>query len=323
MIEQHNSLSEKFLKKGFWLYFFSFIIGPIGYIIKIIISSELSVSEVWILYWIISLIVILSAYNDLWMTESLKHFIPEFVTKKRYDKIKSVLFYAFFVQIFSSLLISLFFYFWADYIAQNYFKTIEAKEILKVFAFFFIWLNIFQTINNFFMAVQDTFNHKLTELIRMSFIMFSVLFIFFWDYYSLLHYSYSWLIWLYIWVLLILFIFYKKYYKNYFFERKNNYRKKINKKNYFICLTCIYMSFSMNNIRTNRYANDYIFTWNRVCLILYKLFKYYLNTIHSYLTYICIFIPTFFWNAFQKRIQKNTNSKTNFYKKFYINLNNV
>jgi len=220
MIEQHWSIAEKFLKKGFWLYLFSFIIGPIWYIIKIIISSELTVSEVWILYWIISLVTMLSAYNDLWMTESLKHFIPEFVTKKRYNKVKSVLFYALFTQIFTSILIASLFYFWADFIANNYFKTIEAKETLKVFAFFFIWINIFQTINNFFMAVQDTFSHKITELIRMWFIMFSVLFIFFWDYSSLLNYSYSWLIWLYIWVIIVLFIFFQKYYKKYFIWEK-------------------------------------------------------------------------------------------------------
>jgi hypothetical protein len=65
MIDQHTSLSEKFLKKGFWLYLFSFIIAPMGYVIKIILSGELEVSEVGIIYGIISLIVMLSAYNDL------------------------------------------------------------------------------------------------------------------------------------------------------------------------------------------------------------------------------------------------------------------
>jgi len=46
MIDQYASLGEKFLKKGFWLYLFSFIIAPMGYIIKIIISGELTVEEV-------------------------------------------------------------------------------------------------------------------------------------------------------------------------------------------------------------------------------------------------------------------------------------
>ena len=232
MIEQHASLAEKFLKKGFWLYLFSFIIAPIWYIIKIIISGELSVSEIGILYWIISLITMISAYNDLWMTESLKHFVPEYVTKKRYDKVKSILFYALFTQITTALIIAGIFYFWADYIAINYFKSIEAVETLKVFAFFFIGLNIFQTINQFFLSVQDTFSQKISEMFRMWFIMFSVLFIFFWDASSLLHYSYSWLIWLYIGILIVLYLFYTKYYSKYFKTTKIIIDKKLIKKTF-------------------------------------------------------------------------------------------
>lgn len=215
MIDQHASLSEKFLKKGFWLYLFSFIIAPIWYIIKIILSWELTVSEVWILYGIISLITLISAYNDLWMSESLKHFIPQFVTEKRYDKVKSILFYALFTQISTSLLIAWFFYFWANYIAINYFKTDLAIETLKVFAFFFIWLNIFQTLNTFFMAVQDTFYAKVSDTLRIFFTMLSVLFVYLWDTSTLLNYSYTWIVWLYIWVLIIIYFFYTKYYKKY------------------------------------------------------------------------------------------------------------
>ena len=227
MIDQYKTLSEKFIKKGFWLYLFSFIIAPMGYIIKIILSWELSVSEIWILYGIISLIILISAYNDLWMSESLKYFIPEFVTKKRYDKVKFILFFALFIQISTSILIVLWFYFWADFIAINYFKTSSATEILKVFAFFFIWINIFQTINTFFIAVQDTFYSKICEMFRMLFIMICVLFIYFSDLSSLLNYSYTWLVWLYWWILISLYFFYTKYYKKYFKSEKIFFDKKL------------------------------------------------------------------------------------------------
>lgn len=215
MIDQHNSLAEKFLKKGFWLYLFSFIIAPIWYIIKIIISWELTVSEVGILYGIISLITMISAYNDLWMTESLKHYLPQFVAEKRYDKVKTLLFFAFFIQIITSLIVLVIFYFWSTFIAENYFKTIAAKETLQVFAFFFLWINIFQTLSQFFLAVQDTLAHKWSEFLRMIFIMWSVIFIFLWNWWSLLEYSYSWLVWLYIWIVFALIIFIKKYYWKY------------------------------------------------------------------------------------------------------------
>ncbi len=215
MIDQHNSLAEKFLKKGFWLYLFSFIIAPIWYIIKIIISGELTVSEVGILYWIISLVTMISAYNDLWMSESLKHYIPQFVAEKRYDKVKTLLFFAFIIQIITSLIVVIIFYFWSTFIAENYFKTLAAKETLQVFAFFFLGLNLFQTLSQFFLSIQDTLAHKWTEFLRMWFIMLSVLFIFLWNGWSLLEYSYSWLVWLYIWIIFALIIFIKKYYGKY------------------------------------------------------------------------------------------------------------
>lgn len=220
MIDQYNTLAEKFLRKWFWLYLFAFIIWPIWYIIKIIISWELSVSEVWILYWIISLVTLISTYNDLWMTESLKYFIPKYIEEKKYSKVKSIIFYALFIQIITSLFIACMFWFWADYLASNYFKSEEASNILKVFALFFIWINIFQTLNNFFIAVQDTFSHKITELLRMWFILVFVIWVFFTDMWSLINYSYSWLVWLYLWIIFILFVYYKKYYKKYFSNEK-------------------------------------------------------------------------------------------------------
>jgi hypothetical protein len=39
-------LGEKLIKKGFWLYLFSFLIAPAGYVIKVIISNSVSVADV-------------------------------------------------------------------------------------------------------------------------------------------------------------------------------------------------------------------------------------------------------------------------------------
>ena len=121
MIDQHDSLAEKFIKKWFWLYLFSFIVAPLWYIVKIIISWELEVREVWILYWVMSLMVLLSSFNDLWMAESLNKFIPEYVTKKRYDKVKTILTYAILAQIITWIIIFIIFYFWAWYLSINYY----------------------------------------------------------------------------------------------------------------------------------------------------------------------------------------------------------
>ncbi len=220
MIEQHNSLAEKFLKKWFWLYLFSFIVAPIWYLVKVIVSYNLTVSEVGIIYWVISIIVLLTAYNEFWMTESILYFVPKFVTEKRYDKIKTLLAYGFAVQMITSVILTLFFFFWADIIWKYYFDDPNAVGVLKVFSLFFIWVNIFELTTNFFQAVQDTFFSKLSELIRMSAIFISVLSIYLLDTRTIISFSKAWIIWLYIGISFSALIFYFKYYKKYLSKEK-------------------------------------------------------------------------------------------------------
>lgn len=218
MIEQHNSLGEKFLKKGFWLYLFSFIIAPTWYIIKVILSWELWVDEIWILYWVMSLMVLLSSFNDLGMTESLNKFIPDYITQKKYKEVKAIMLYSLWVQTLTWFIIFCIFYFGAASIAESYFKTLQAKAILQVFAVYFLWINFFQVLGTFFWAVQNTFCQKITEMIRMFFVLFIVIFLFFFDLWNIYSYSWSWVIWMYAWIISSFLYFYYYYYKKYLYD---------------------------------------------------------------------------------------------------------
>lgn len=215
MIDSHTSLAEKFLRKGFWLYLFSFIIAPMGYVVKILISGEISVSELGILYGVISLITLLSAFSDLWVGESLKYFIPKYVEQKQYRKIKSILAYGLIIQIFSGFILAGIFLFGADFLANHYFKDSHAAWVIKIFSLFFLGINIFQIISQFLLAVQDTFYYKISELVRHSSILFTTLVIIFFDMSHLQNLSYVWIIWLYGWLLFSIILFYKKYYLQY------------------------------------------------------------------------------------------------------------
>ena len=111
MFNQSESLGEKFIRKGFWLYFFSFISAPIGYILKIIFSYNLTIDELGILYGVISLVGLLTVYHDLGLTESLNFFLPKYIVKNDWVRVKSLLFYAFIAQVVSSLIIGSILYF--------------------------------------------------------------------------------------------------------------------------------------------------------------------------------------------------------------------
>lgn len=237
MIEQHGSIAEKFIKKGFWLYILSFIIGPLSYSIKIIVSSHLSVSDVGILYGVMSLIILVSAYNDLGLTDSLNYFIPKFITEKRYDKIKSILVYTFLAQILTWVSIASVFFFGADYIWNHYFENPDAASILKVFAFYFSGINIFQVLSTFFMAVQNTFYNKVTEIVRLVLNLSFIGGCIFFETSTLLYFSYSWLFWLYIWLIFSFFVFIKKYYIPYLSGVKMIWSKTLFQQFFYYALT--------------------------------------------------------------------------------------
>ncbi|MDR1987320.1 MAG: hypothetical protein LBQ24_00680 [Candidatus Peribacteria bacterium] len=109
----------------------------------------------------------------------MKHFIPKYVTENRYDKVKFIILFSFFVQLITSVIVGLFFFFGAPFIATNYFHTETASEVLRVFSFYFVFLCISQTLENFFIAIQDTFAHKIVELLRAGLTMLYVIFVFF------------------------------------------------------------------------------------------------------------------------------------------------
>jgi len=160
-------LGEKLIKKGFWLYFFSFLVAPAGYITKVLVSNSVSVADVGVLYSIVGLIGFLNIYNDLGLTESLQYFLPRYWIKKQYDYIKTSIYIRLFAQVATAIIIALFLWFGAPWLAENYFHSPNAVIILKYFCFYFLGINLFQILQSIFAAFQDTFSTQFTDFIRM------------------------------------------------------------------------------------------------------------------------------------------------------------
>ena len=166
MNTQSTSFSSWLVKKNFWLYLFSFGIAPTGYIIKVILSHEISVEEIGALYAVISLVTILSSYNDFGMTESLNFFVPGFLEKKQYTKVNQWVATALMMQMGTSVLIGCALWFGADWLSIHYFKSQYTYDLLRVFTFFFFADNFFNTLSVFYQSAHDTFRQKSVEMIR-------------------------------------------------------------------------------------------------------------------------------------------------------------
>ena len=236
-ILQDQTLWEKLIKKWFWLYFFSFLAAPAAYLIKLFVSNSISVADVWVLYSIISLISLLNTYNDLWLTESLQYFLPRFLIKKQYNYAKTSIYLSLAVQIFTALIIACVLWLAAPRLATHYFHSESAIIALKYFCFYFLWVNLFQTLQSVFISIQDTFSQQFVEFIRQrSIFWFTVLFFFTWKA-SIQWYSLNWIFGLWIWIIVALILFHKKYSKE-LLQWKFEYDKKVAKEYIKYALWC-------------------------------------------------------------------------------------
>lgn len=66
-----------------------------------IIAGSLSVEEIGLFYSILGLVTILSAYNDLGLTEALQYFLPRYLIAHDYIKAKSIWLYTLLLQLAS------------------------------------------------------------------------------------------------------------------------------------------------------------------------------------------------------------------------------
>ncbi|PZM87329.1 MAG: hypothetical protein DLD55_01980 [candidate division SR1 bacterium] len=210
---QEETLSQKLIKKGFWLYLFSYLIAPGGYLIRLLISNspEVSVADVGILYSIISLVNFLNVYNDLGLTESLQYFLPKFWIKKQYNQIKTTIWISLGVQFFTAVLIALGLWFGSDWLAAEYFQSPVAAKVLKYFCFYFLGINLFQTLQSIFIAFQKTFDYQFVEFVKIWATVGFTFFCFFTDRGSIEWYSLNWLLGLGIGILLAGLLYWKKY----------------------------------------------------------------------------------------------------------------
>lgn len=193
MLNSSESLAEKFIRRGFWLYLFSFLIWPLGYIVKIILSADLSVEEIGLLYGIISLVWLLWVYHDLGLTESLNFFLPKFIVQKDWIRFKSLLAYSLGAQLITSTLIGLVLFFSAGYLAEHYFRSTEAVGVIQIFCLFFFGMNIHSMNTTIFWVTQNTKLQKGTEFLRMIFVVLFTLGLYFLDRGNLITYAWTWI----------------------------------------------------------------------------------------------------------------------------------
>lgn len=208
---QDQPLGHKLIKKGFWLYLFMFLTAPVGYIVKVLVSNVLSVEDVGIFYSVWGLMILFSSYNDLGLTEALQYYLPKYWIRKEYDSYKTILYITIFVQLISGLLVALFLFWGADWLAVHHFRAPESAAVLKTLCRFFLGINFIQVAASVYTAFQDTLASSLVEFVKLYTLLGFTFFFWVTHTLTLNNYSLAWIIGVFASMVFSLFWFRKKY----------------------------------------------------------------------------------------------------------------
>lgn len=228
LFNDSEPLKDRLLRNGFRMYLLSFIIAPAWYLIKLMVSRSLSVEDVGLVYSIIGFIWLLSAFNDLWLTEALQYYLPQYIIDKEYGKVKTILIITWIVQFIWWIIIWGWLYFAAPRMAEHYFHSIQATEILRLFCLYFLFINLFQVLQSVFIALQNIKLQYGTEAVRIWCVVMWSAYFFFQKWLNTYNVWVLRLIGAFIWVItaiILFFLYYSSIWRKWSVEFDNNLLK--------------------------------------------------------------------------------------------------
>lgn len=194
-ILQEETLSHKLISKWFRAYIFVIFTAPLGYLIRLVASNTLSVADIWIFYWVLSLFSLLSCYNDLWLTEAMQYFLPKYWLEDKKWQIKNTIWLSFFMQMITWIVIFCLLFFNAEWLAVHHFHSIEATNVIKIMSFYFLWTNLLQVCSSIFVSFQDTFSSGLVWFSNMFSVLIFSIFFWLWASFDVSLFALAWIIW--------------------------------------------------------------------------------------------------------------------------------
>ncbi|UFX82745.1 polysaccharide biosynthesis C-terminal domain-containing protein [Candidatus Absconditicoccus praedator] len=190
-----QTLASKLISKGFWLYLFAILGLPLGYFVRVILSNDLTVSEVGIIYSLIGLMGILSTLSTLGISSgAMVYFLPKYIVDSNSDYVTTIYKIVRYINIGMTAIIGLAFYFFIQYFGTTYIEHPEATAILYIFLGVFLFLNLRKPIEGIYKTVQNVFVPKFTEFLKQVLISILVISFFLLGIGDLINYGYAFLV---------------------------------------------------------------------------------------------------------------------------------
>lgn len=157
---------QKKILKGTSLVFFStYISAFFGYVLRVLLARSLSIKEYGLVFSIISFFGIFAIFSELGLGNALAKFIPEFIAKKEYSKIKTSFESVLIINLFLSFLIGLIIIIFSKKISTSFFHNESAWILIIIYSIFFILNPILLILKS---AFQGFFKMGLFGLVNIS-----------------------------------------------------------------------------------------------------------------------------------------------------------
>lgn len=179
-MDESLPLIQRIIKSSSIVLFFTILLTPIGYFIRVLYSQTLTIDMYGLFYAALGLFTLITTYNDLGFGYSVIYFLPKYLKKNDYSTSWNIYLYCQIVEVATAILISMVLIILAPWIAQNYFKVPGINNLIYIFCIFLIVNSFLNGIIKLFIGLQQEKYYSSIHLIRLSFILiFSFFFLFF------------------------------------------------------------------------------------------------------------------------------------------------
>lgn len=167
MTAQEQTFSQKIIRGGLIITFFSLLTSPLGYFIRLMLSRALTIEEYGLFYSLLGFFGIFIIFNDLGFGYSVAYFTPKFIQKKNYRSAWNAYLYDLIIELTTSSLLSVVFLIFSEWLSLHYFKIPQARELIYIFSLFFVSNSFVSALQKFFTGVQSEKFYSSMEFVRL------------------------------------------------------------------------------------------------------------------------------------------------------------
>ncbi|MCX6707570.1 MAG: oligosaccharide flippase family protein, partial [Candidatus Woesearchaeota archaeon] len=148
----------------------SFFAALLGYLVRLVLARGLSKDDYGLFYAVFSFFAFLIIFKDLGLNQTLTKFVSDYLHKKNYSGMKSVIVSVFSIQFIISTIIAITAMIFSDRLAVDFFHIPSASIVIKFLAVMFMLMPLENVFTYSFQAFQKMTYYAGIGLFRMLFI---------------------------------------------------------------------------------------------------------------------------------------------------------